>query len=99
MIIRIVRMTFEKENIESFLQLYNEKKSAIRNFAGCTHLELWQHTTDPTIFFTYSSWIDEHHLEQYRISSFFRETWAKSKKWFSEKPEAWTVRQWDIVNE
>ena len=71
MIIRIVKMVFREEEIPSFRQLFEERKSLIRNFEGCTHLELWQDKSRPNIFFTYSWWDSEEHLEHYRIPMIF----------------------------
>ena len=93
MITRIVKMIFKEEEIEGFRSLFEERKSLIRNFEGCTHLELWQDKQHPQIFFTYSIWDSEEHLNLYRASHFFDDTWALTKKKFAGKPEAWTVAQ------
>ena len=93
MIIRIVKMIFREEEVNSFKMLFEERKSLIRNFEGCTHLELWQDKTQPQIFFTYSWWDSEEHLDKYRTSHFFDDTWSLTKAKFAGKPEAWTVEQ------
>ncbi len=41
--------------------------------------------------FTYSYWESEAHLNTYRHSDLFRETWAKTKVLFADKPEAWSI--------
>ena len=41
MLIRIVRMHFTDAGVDEFLQIFNTSKEAIRNFEGCTHLELF----------------------------------------------------------
>jgi heme oxygenase (mycobilin-producing) len=92
MIIRIVKMVFKEEEIASFKALFAERKSLIRNFEGCTHLELWQDKLNPQIFFTYSWWDSEEHLNNYRTSHFFDDTWSLTKQKFASKPEAWTVQ-------
>jgi heme oxygenase (mycobilin-producing) len=92
MIIRVVKMVFREEEVASFKQLFAERRSLIRHFEGCTHLELWQDEKKPTIFFTYSWWDSEEHLDNYRSSHFFDDTWRQTKIKFAEKPEAWTVR-------
>lgn len=91
MIIRIVKMVFKEEAIESFKALFEERKNLIRNFEGCTRLELWQDKNHPQTFFTYSWWDSEEHLNQYRASHFFDDTWSLTKQKFAAKPEAWTV--------
>lgn len=93
MITRIVKMTFREEEIEAFKSLFEERKFMIRNFEGCTHLELWQDKQQPSIFFTYSIWDSEEHLNLYRMSHFFDDTWSLTKQKFAAKPEAWTVAQ------
>ena len=92
MITRIVRMTFREEEVEAFKQLFEKRKELIRNFEGCTHLQLWQDKHNPTVFFTYSLWDSEEHLNQYRASHFFDDTWTLTKQKFAAKPEAWTVQ-------
>ncbi len=91
MIVRIVQMTFAEERVEEFLALFNERKHLIRNFDGCTHLELWQDAHQPTIFFTYSIWLSEVQLNHYRFSSLFKDTWAKTQACFANKPQAWSL--------
>lgn len=94
MIKRIVQMTFESQNIEVFKAFFEERKSIIKSFEGCQSLELWQDLNEPNKFFTHSIWDSEHHLNQYRFSDFFKDTWAQTKAMFSEKAQAWSV---DIV--
>jgi len=93
MIIRIVKMIFREDEVPSFKSLFEERKTLIRNFEGCTHLELWQDTLHANIFFTYSWWDSEEHLNAYRNSHFFDDTWTLTKQKFASKPEAWTVEQ------
>ena len=91
MIIRIVKMIFREDEIEAFKKLFEERKSLIRQFEGCTKLELWQDKNHPQIFFTYSWWDSEVHLDNYRSSHFFDDTWTLTKQKFAGKPEAWSV--------
>jgi len=91
MIIRVVKMVFREEEITAFQELFAERQNLIRHFEGCTHLELWQDARHPATFFTYSWWHSEEHLEHYRNSHFFDDTWKKTKEKFAQKPEAWTV--------
>ncbi len=93
MIIRIVQMTFREEVIEDFKALFEERKSTIKGFAGCTHLELWQDNMQRNIFFTYSHWDTESDLDHYRYSAFFKDTWTRTKALFKEKPHAWSVNR------
>ncbi|MFS4469239.1 putative quinol monooxygenase [Maribacter sp. 2210JD10-5] len=91
MFVRIVKMTFKKEKVTQFEQLFNENKHKIRGFEGCTFLELYQDKKDTRIFFTYSYWENESSLEEYRHSQLFKGVWSQTKVLFDEKPEAWSV--------
>ena len=93
MIIRIVKMEFREEEIDAFRRLFEERRHLIRNFDGCTHLELWQDKNRPNLFFTYSCWDSEVQLNNYRQSHFFDDTWKLTKQKFAGKPEAWTVNK------
>ncbi len=97
MIVRIVQMTFRPGEVAAFTTLFNERKELIRHFAGCTHLELWQDKNTPNIFFTHSHWESEAALDHYRFSELFKDTWAKTKILFADKPKAWSVNSVLIV--
>lgn len=91
MFIRIVKMGFNPENIEAFLENFEANKSKIRNFEGCRFLELYRDKNNTNQFFTYSYWEDESALENYRNSNLFKGLWADTKVFFNQKPEAWSV--------
>ena len=91
MFVRIVKMSFHSKFIQEFQEMFEEKKTLIRNSNGCQLLELYQDKNNPEIFFTYSYWENESDLENYRKSDFFNETWQQTKGYFNDKPEAWSV--------
>jgi quinol monooxygenase YgiN len=91
MIIRVVQMTFREDCVEAFRQLFEERKRLIRHFEGCRHLELWQDAHQPNIFFTYSHWDSEAHLNHYRFSPLFKETWRLTKALFAAPAQAWSI--------
>lgn len=91
MFVRIVKMGFHPEHIETFLTNFHAKKEFIRNSSGCRLLELYRGKQDTTIFFTYSYWDSEEDLENYRNSELFKNVWAETKILFNAKPEAWSV--------
>ena len=93
MLVRIVKLTFKKENMASFELIFEETKQQIRNFEGCEFLELYQDRTNSEIFFTYSYWKNEASLENYRNSEFFKTVWKRTKILFDAKPEAWSVNK------
>jgi quinol monooxygenase YgiN len=92
-LIRVVRMTFRPEAAAAFLENFEIHKSAIRNFPGCGHLELWQDHNQKNIFVTYSHWESEEALNQYRDSELFKSVWSFTKTLFSEKPQAWSTKK------
>lgn len=91
MFIRIVKMRFQEDKIEDFLENFHLVKKQIRSFKGNKKLELYQDKNDSRIFFTYSFWKNEEDLENYRHSELFKEVWSYTKTLFSDKPEAWSV--------
>ena len=91
MFVRIVKLSFNPEKIETFLENFEHQKNDIRNFPGCRLLELYRDKTNSNIFFTYSYWDSEQDLENYRNSALFKGIWAKTKIYFNGKPEAWSV--------
>ncbi|WP_370476465.1 putative quinol monooxygenase [Tamlana flava] len=93
MIVRIVKMGFYKQNIDAFLDNFHDTKGDIRAFEGCSYLELYRDKTNPSVFFTYSYWESEEHLEQYRKSELFKKVWSRVKPLFSIRPEAWSVEK------
>lgn len=91
MIKRIVKMSFELDKIERFRSIYELNWHKIKGFDGCIHVELLQDNATPSIFFTYSYWKSEKHLNNYRDSILFKTVWASTKVLFNQKPEAWTL--------
>lgn len=62
MLVRIVKMTFDSQHINEFKDTFEAHKHLIRNFKGCTFLELYQDLKQPEVFFTYSYWELKKHL-------------------------------------
>jgi quinol monooxygenase YgiN len=91
MVTRIVKMTFRNEACDEFLQIFEKYKTQIRNAKGCTHLALLRVADEPYVFFTYSKWDNEQHLDDYRYSTTFAEVWPQVKVLFGAPAEAWTT--------
>ncbi len=96
-LIRIVRMTFRPEEVSTFLENFTQNKKHIRNFSGCTHLELLRDKKQDNIYYTYSFWESEEYLEKYRNSDLFKSVWAKTKVLFSDKPLAYSLERLEVV--
>jgi heme-degrading monooxygenase HmoA len=97
MINRIVRMSFRPEEVENFLKVFEASKDKIAGFEGCEGLNLLRDSKQTNVLFTYSYWRDEICLNHYRYSELFKETWAKTKVLFNDKPEAWSLDLLDKV--
>src|SRR5574343_1345757 len=91
MINRIVRLSFHQENIDAFLTIFENSKELIANFPGCQGLTLLQDAHHKNVFYTYSLWLAESDLENYRHSKLFQTTWAATKALFDNKPMAFST--------
>ena len=91
MIIRIVRMHFTEAGVDEFLSIFNTNREAIRNFEGCTHLELLRDLDDELAFTTVSYWTDTESLDRYRKSELFASVWGRVKTLFSERTQAYSL--------
>lgn len=92
MIQRIVKMTFRPEEVDNFLNLFEEVKHKIRGSEGCAGLTLLADIKQTNILFTYSYWQSEDDLNAYRDSELFASTWRDTKSKFASKAEAWSVQ-------
>ena len=98
MIVRIVKMTFAEDKVESFESMFNSIKHKVRSQSGCNRLELLQDQSSKNVFFTYSFWDSQADLDTYRNTELFKEIWKETKAKFSDKPEAWSVKQKTILD-
>ena len=92
MLIRIVRMDFKPEKVSDFLELFETVEDKIKNFPGCSHLELCKDAKLDNVYYTFSKWQEEENLEKYRHSELFEDTWAKTKVLFGGKPLAYSLQ-------
>lgn len=83
-------MTFEPTKVDEFIEVFNSAKSKIAAFDGCEGLILLRDSQKTNVLCTYSYWQSEEHLNKYRYSPLFKETWAKTKVLFIEKAQAWS---------
>ncbi|MCE7863300.1 MAG: antibiotic biosynthesis monooxygenase [Bacteroidetes bacterium CHB5] len=93
MIIRIVRMHFTEAGVNEFLEIFEANKVAIRNFPGCTHLQLLKDAEDAHCYTTLSHWVDGQSLENYRKSELFGKVWGRVKTLFSERTQAFSLEK------
>jgi len=98
MIIRIVKLEFKPHLVPDFLSDFEENKTKIRSFEGCEKLNLLQDKSEKNIFFTYSYWKSEMHLDIYRNSVLFKDIWKKTKIKFLNKAKAWTLLNTDLID-
>ena len=93
MIKRIVKMSFHPDKVEEFKKIFESNWQLIKGFEGCSHVELLQDEHQPSVFFTYSLWQSEEHVNRYRNSDLFAKVWGATKLLFNARPEAWSVRE------
>jgi quinol monooxygenase YgiN len=86
-------MHFNEKGVEEFLAIFNTNKIAIRNFAGCLHLQLLKDPNDPLCYTTLSHWEKPINLENYRNSDLFEGVWRKIKPLFSRRTEAFSLEK------
>jgi quinol monooxygenase YgiN len=89
---RIVKMTFTQEKCDEFQAFFSEIKSQIEMQSGCEGVRLLRdQNPESGIFFTYSIWDNQASIDAYRQTDLFGMVWPKVKKWFADKPEAWST--------
>jgi quinol monooxygenase YgiN len=93
MIIRVVRMTFQQDKVDEFLEIFDKSKEKIRARNGCEHLELLQDVHQPNVYTTYSYWQSEVNLNEYRDSELFEAVWRDTKALFSDRAMAHSYQQ------
>lgn len=91
MIIRIVRMHFTEAGVGEFLDIFDANKQAIRNFEGCTHLQLLKDLDNELVYTTLSHWRDVESLERYRKSELFSSVWGRAKTLFAARTQAFSL--------
>jgi len=84
-------MQFRPDEVPSFLTVFYRYAQQIRSVEGCEHMELLRDQADPTVFFTWSHWKSEEHLNRYRHSDLFGEIWPQTKALFAVPAQAWSV--------
>ena len=94
MITRLVKMVFDPTKVDTFETMFLERRDLIAGFKGCLGVELLKdvdQSKDGIVYFTRSIWINEDHLNAYRNSDLFADTWTRTKACFAGKPEAWST--------
>jgi len=97
MINRFVKLEIDPLFHEEFIAFTKGEREDIISFQGCSFLRVYQDQEKSNVFYTHSKWESVDALNNYRESDFFRGNWAKVKKWFIAKPEAWSLN--DVHNE
>lgn len=86
-------MTFQPEKVDEFTSLFDSVSKKIRNFPGCSFLKLMRDHNHKNVFVTYSKWESQQHLDNYRHSKFFKDTWVNTKALFADKPIAFSLEE------
>lgn len=86
-------MHFTDAGVDEFLEIFNRNKSAIRNFPGCSHLQLLKDAEDPNTYTTLSHWDNQQSLDNYRKSELFGSVWGRVKTLFAERTQAFSLER------
>jgi (4S)-4-hydroxy-5-phosphonooxypentane-2,3-dione isomerase len=93
MIVRIVKMHFKGGHVETFLEIFQQHKQAIRYVNGCTYLALLRDVHNPLSYTTLSHWNSERDLEAYRNSELFKDVWGRVKVLFGAPTQAFSLEK------
>lgn len=88
MIVRLVSMKFQPEYADDFKALFETTYPKIRQYPGCTFLQLVTDPNGPADFMTVSHWRRSEDLAKYRDSELFGEVWPQVKEMLRDKPWA-----------
>ena len=88
MILRTVHMTFRKDAVEAFLDLFETHREGIASQPGCRSVQLIQSPEDPEKMGTVSVWDSQAALDAYRHSDLFGIVWPSTKALFADQPLA-----------
>ena len=91
MITRIVKLHFQEEKVDDFLDLFDQVVTKVNAFPGCQKMHMLRDINNQSIFITHSLWDSEEDLNKYRDSELFQSIWPTIKPWFAEKPQAWSL--------
>lgn len=92
--IRIVKLTLNPDHLDDFIAHFDTVKNKINTFPGCVGMQLLTDKKQKGVVFTYSKWENEEALENYRNSELFQGIWPNVKKWFIDKPQAWSTESY-----
>ena len=91
MITRIVKLSIQDNKTAQFESIFYKSKNLIEEFEGCISTNLYSDIKNQYQYFTISYWDSEEHLNSYRKSELFVNTWACVKPLFNHKAEAWSL--------
>jgi heme-degrading monooxygenase HmoA len=91
-------MEFAPEKVNAFIDLFTTTRHKIASFEGCKGVTLLNDVQATNIFFTHSLWESEEHLNNYRHSELFKDTWTKTKAMFCNKAQAWSLTNVETQN-
>jgi len=84
-------MSFVPEKVDEFISIFDSVKTKIAEFDGCSELSLMRDAANSNVLYTISYWNSEDHLNKYRFSELFKDTWTDVRALFTDKAEAWSL--------
>lgn len=91
MLYRVVHMVFKEDKIDDFIKLFYNKQALIEANEGCKKVWLMTDSRNKYAMATWSLWESEDHLNKYRHSEMFEDTWKTVKPMFAEKAKAYSL--------
>jgi quinol monooxygenase YgiN len=93
MIVRVVKLQFDERTHEEAQRHLLGIVPTVRQWPGCTHLEVLFDENRIGRILTYSHWESVEALNEYRNSMVFRKFWAGVKPHLAKPTEAYTMRR------
>jgi quinol monooxygenase YgiN len=87
-LVRIVHLSIAPAHRAEFEAYVAQKITVVAEQPGCRSAT-WLRARDGS-YFTYSVWVAEEFLEDYRRSATFAEIWPTLKAWFDAPARAWS---------
>lgn len=90
MITRIIRLTL-KISHEEFTEYINKAKDEFDKFEGCEQIEILKDKIGNNVYFIYTIWKSNKHLNKFRKSEFNKKFWNTIVDLSQNRPQVWSV--------
>lgn len=91
MILRIVKIKIDEVKIDTFKLFMKNLRNEKLRLKGCLHFDYFHEKKNKNIYYTYTIWENEKHLNQYKKSELFKKVISTLNSLSIEEPRAWTI--------